>query len=61
MDERERKGRTREAKQNSRDRRNSVLTDTPTDRQTEVPAADGQSDRDRGREAAEPEEDGVMQ
>ena len=41
-------------------REDSALTDPPPDRQTVVPAGESREDRDREKEAAEPEEDGAM-
>ena len=54
MDERERKG-----ARGKRSKTAGPQKQRP-DRYAHGPS-DGQSDRDRGREAAEPEEDGVMQ
>ena len=60
MDERER----RDAKRSGAEqipREDSALTDTPTDpSDSGVPAGESREDRDREKEAAEPEEDGAM-
>lgn len=56
----EKEGTLREGGPEQIPREDSALTDTPTDRQTVVPAGESREDRDREKEAAEPEEDGAM-